>query len=191
MPLPTRVTATSLLQALGFKLLSYQDLADLPTLGTAAAANVPATAGAAASSSEVVRGDDPRLATASVSDAKQSNQAVSVTNNTVSALATLALTQGTWRVTASLVFLGAGATVQKLEASITPGNGILKDQADTYACSLAPTTALTGEVGTLAIGPAVVVVPSGGLNLKLSARPFFSAGSVTAYHSFRADRIGS
>ena len=40
---------------------SFSDLSNPPTLGTAAALNVPAAAGGTALSSQVVRGDDPRL----------------------------------------------------------------------------------------------------------------------------------
>lgn len=42
--------------------VAYADLTGKPTLGTAAPMNVPATAGTAATSAQVVRGDDPRLA---------------------------------------------------------------------------------------------------------------------------------
>ena len=41
----------------------YSDLAGKPTLGTASALDVPAAAAAIATSAQVVRGDDPRLAT--------------------------------------------------------------------------------------------------------------------------------
>ena len=44
--------------------VAYGDLTGKPTLGTAAPLNVPAIAAAAAAESEVVRGDDPRLAAA-------------------------------------------------------------------------------------------------------------------------------
>lgn len=42
--------------------VAYGDLTGKPTLGTAAALNVPATAATAATATQVVRGDDPRLA---------------------------------------------------------------------------------------------------------------------------------
>ena len=42
--------------------VAYADLTGKPTLGTAAPLNVPAVAASAAGDSEVVRGDDPRLA---------------------------------------------------------------------------------------------------------------------------------
>lgn len=191
MPRPILKTATSIAQAAGFQLLSFLDLRDRPIFGTAAALNVPATAGAAAGSTEAVRGDDPRLARSFLADSKANTAAVSVTNNTVATLATFNLAAGNWRLSANVVFLGTGATVQKLEASITPGNGLFKDAADNYACSLAGTSALTGEVGSLSMGPVIVTVPSGGAALKLTARPFFTVGTVTAYHTFRAEFLGA
>lgn len=41
--------------------VAYSDLTDKPTLGTAAALDVPGVAAAAATAAQVVRGDDPRL----------------------------------------------------------------------------------------------------------------------------------
>lgn len=57
----TNRSALQILMRAGLFVVSYLDLANRPTLGTAAALNVPANAGAAAAAGEVVRGDDSRL----------------------------------------------------------------------------------------------------------------------------------
>lgn len=88
--------------------VAYSDLTGKPTLGTAAALDVPAAAGEAASAAQVVRGDDPRL-TANTGSLPRSAR----TSMTMLGESDL----GTW------VDITSGTFIQTFAAAATLGSG--------------------------------------------------------------------
>ena len=125
-----------------------------------------------------------------LSDSKSSGSAITLTNNTVAALAQITLTPGEWDVTGICMFTAAGATGTALKASLNPSGGaaIISNQAVQYDSRVDPFTTITGDLFRASMGPFRVASATSG-TIYLTVRADFTVGAMTAWGRIQARRV--
>lgn len=180
--------------------LSYNDLADLPTLGTAAAAATgdfaTAAQGATADSalqpgySGTTTNDDPPVGSPGqlISQTLAVGSAISLTTNTAISIISISLTAGDWDVTGVVDFHpGALTTGSYFQGGISATNNALGTQDQYASAPMALVAGLGVDVG--------LNIPVSRLSLAstttiyLTCKAGFSTSTLTAYGTIRARRI--
>lgn len=121
--------------------------------------------------------------------AVSSGSAAALATTTVASIASRAITAGNWMVYGTVQFLGAAATVSKVEAAISSANNdVPASTAERFSAQAMNVATVTGEVASLKIGPYYLKV-SADTTRYLNCRATFAAGTMTAYGYIEARRV--
>lgn len=138
---------------------------------------------ASTDSSSVPSGAAGELSTLKVN----AGSAISLTTATAADLGSLTLAAGKWDVFLNVVFVGSGATVTGMQASISTTTATLSTAPEQYGVHASNLIGATGNLASINVGP-YPINSATSTTVYAVVRGDFSAGTVTAYGFMHARR---